>query len=61
MIQEALDWSLQAHMRESERNASLHMQERVMYAPICAHLQEAVTKVKAIRLQLIEDGQQVEP
>lgn len=53
MIEEALSWSLKAHMAESERNAALHMQEKVMYSPICTSLQEAQTKVQAMRLNLL--------
>lgn len=60
MIEEAIHWSLEAHEKESERNAALHMQTKVMYSPICTSLQEARTKIEALRLNLIpEEGRTV--
>jgi hypothetical protein len=50
MIGEAVDWALKVQTLESERNAALHTQDKVMYSPICTMLDEARIKIEALRL-----------
>lgn len=38
---DAMEWAQRAFERESEKNAALHLSEKVMYVPVAGKLDEA--------------------
>lgn len=50
---DAIEWAQKAFERESEKNAALHLSEKIMYTPICGKLDEAHRGLESAKARLM--------
>lgn len=49
---DAIEWAQKAFERESEKNAALHLSDKIMYVPIVGKLDEARRALESAKARL---------